>query len=267
MRHRVQMFTMVILSQKVCCFCPVINVDWDEYLALGATVISNTWSDSRFQVASRYWPEPRAISQDEKRYPDPSRFMPERFLNCNGALTNDDPAGYIFGLGRRICPGRSSHIDARWHLTNQHIGRHVADASLWSAMVTMLATVDISFPKDPDGKVINFIPKFSTGLTRYLVFWCSSVLLLLIISLVTLSPSLATFHHALIFAQNCWTNLEQPCKCWSGSHDNMSFFFLYYLPWSMSRWVHCRELMSTLDLVDHMAYEVKITANLLYRPT
>jgi len=47
----------------------------------------------------------RAISRDEKRYPEASRFMPERFLDVNGALTDDDPAGYIFGLGRRACPG------------------------------------------------------------------------------------------------------------------------------------------------------------------
>ena len=34
--------------------------------------------------------------------------MPERFIDDNGKLTDDDPAQYIFGLGRRICPGGSS---------------------------------------------------------------------------------------------------------------------------------------------------------------
>ncbi|KAG1884198.1 cytochrome P450, partial [Suillus subluteus] len=43
----------------------------------------------------------RGISRDEKRYPEASRFMPERFLDVNGALTDDDPAGYVFGSGRR----------------------------------------------------------------------------------------------------------------------------------------------------------------------
>ena len=47
----------------------------------------------------------RAITRDEMRYPHPSHFMPERFLDVNGKLTNDDPAQYVFGLGRRICPG------------------------------------------------------------------------------------------------------------------------------------------------------------------
>ncbi|KAG1733021.1 cytochrome P450 [Suillus paluster] len=105
------------------------------FIPKGATVVYNTW----------------AISRDEKRYPNASRFMPERFIDVNGALTNDDPAEYIFGLGRRICAGRST-----------------ADASVWSAIVTMLATVDISSAKDDQGKVIDFTPEFIPGVVRYL---------------------------------------------------------------------------------------------------
>jgi hypothetical protein len=51
----------------------------------------------------------RGITRDEKRYPDASRFMPERFLDVNGALTDDDPAEYVFGSGRRACPGWFSY--------------------------------------------------------------------------------------------------------------------------------------------------------------
>jgi len=36
-------------------------------------------------------------------------------------------------------------------------------------MVTMLATVDFSFAKDDQGKVIDFTPQFNTGLIRYFV--------------------------------------------------------------------------------------------------
>jgi hypothetical protein len=50
----------------------------------------------------------RGISRDEKRYPKASSFIPERFLDVNNALTDDDPAGYVFGFGRRGCPGRLS---------------------------------------------------------------------------------------------------------------------------------------------------------------
>ncbi|KAG0694518.1 cytochrome P450 [Suillus ampliporus] len=111
------------------------------FIPKGATVTCNTW----------------AISRDEKRYPQASRFMPERFMDVNGALTDDNPADYVFGFGRRGCPGR-----------------HTADASIWSAIVTMLATVDFSSAKDDQGNVIDFIPQFMTGLFHVtMVFPCS----------------------------------------------------------------------------------------------
>ncbi|KAG1855551.1 cytochrome P450 [Suillus subluteus] len=111
------------------------------FIPKGTTIMCNVW----------------AISRDEKRYPDASRFMPERFIDVDGALTDDDPAGYIFGLGRRACPGR-----------------YTGDASVWSAIVTMLATVNFSFAKDDQGKVIDFTPQFNTGLIRSVkIFPCN----------------------------------------------------------------------------------------------
>ncbi|KAG2353180.1 cytochrome P450 [Suillus spraguei] len=103
------------------------------FIPKGAIIAYNTW----------------AITRDEKRYPDASRFIPERFIDVDGKLTADDPGQYIFGLGRRICPGR-----------------YTADASSWSAIVTMLATLDISPAKDDQGKVINFTPTFIPGVVR-----------------------------------------------------------------------------------------------------
>jgi len=38
--------------------------------------------------------------------------VPERFIDANGALTDDDPGQYIFGLGRRICPGELCDFNA-----------------------------------------------------------------------------------------------------------------------------------------------------------
>ncbi|KAG2069074.1 cytochrome P450 [Suillus decipiens] len=113
------------------------------FIPKGTTVQYNTW----------------AISRDEKRYPDASRFMPERFLDVNGALTDDDPAGYVFGSGRRICPGR-----------------YTVDATLWSALATMLAAVEFSLAKDDQGNMIDFTPQFTTGFTRtVMVFPCNIV--------------------------------------------------------------------------------------------
>ncbi|KAG2368716.1 cytochrome P450 [Suillus spraguei] len=111
------------------------------FIPKGATVICNIW----------------AMSRDEIRYPNASRFMPERFLDVDGALTDDDPAGYVFGFGRRGCAGR-----------------YAADASIWAAIVTILATVEFSSAEDKQRKVIDFTPKFRPGITRSpLVFPCS----------------------------------------------------------------------------------------------
>ncbi|KAF9232733.1 cytochrome P450 [Melanogaster broomeanus] len=82
------------------------------HIPKGATVFPNIW----------------AITHDDVRYPDPNDFKPERFLNSDGTL-NDDAVGYVFGFGRRICPGR-----------------HFADASLWSAITSVLAVLKIEKP-------------------------------------------------------------------------------------------------------------------------
>ncbi|KAG2053796.1 cytochrome P450 [Suillus hirtellus] len=111
------------------------------FIPKGAIITYNTWG----------------ITRDEKRYPDASSFIPERFIDSDGALTSDDPAQYIFGLGRRICPGRYN-----------------ADSSLWVAIATMLATLNISPAKDDQGKEISFTPEFIPGLVRFpATFPCS----------------------------------------------------------------------------------------------
>ncbi|KAF8555767.1 hypothetical protein OG21DRAFT_1507258 [Imleria badia] len=63
-----------------------------------------------------------------------------------GMLTDDNPADFVFGFGRRRCPGR-----------------YTADASLWSAIVTMLATLDFNLAKDADGNDITFKATYVSG--------------------------------------------------------------------------------------------------------
>ena len=43
-----------------------------------------------------------AMTKDETVFPDPERFMPERFLKENASL---DSFTLPYGWGRRICPG------------------------------------------------------------------------------------------------------------------------------------------------------------------
>ncbi|KIJ60841.1 hypothetical protein HYDPIDRAFT_97981 [Hydnomerulius pinastri MD-312] len=100
-----------------------------------------------------------AIAHDESKYPDPHTFNPSRFLTPEGKL-NDDDMYIIFGFGRRICPGR-----------------HLAVASLWAAIVSILAAFDIRKAKDEKGNDIEIVPIFAPGASSYVSVFvhCSSV--------------------------------------------------------------------------------------------
>ncbi|KAH7922947.1 cytochrome P450 [Leucogyrophana mollusca] len=112
------------------------------HIPKGALVMANIW----------------AMSQNAVKYPDPSEFKPERFLTAEGGLT-DDKVPYAFGFGRRVCPGR-----------------HLAEASLWSAMVVILAVFDVTKPIDELGNEVDFEPKWATGLNSHpLPFPCRIV--------------------------------------------------------------------------------------------
>ena len=56
----------------------------------------------------------RAILHDEKAYPEPRSFNPERFLKVDGSLNPEvrDPGVAAFGFGRRCIPKLSlyAHI-------------------------------------------------------------------------------------------------------------------------------------------------------------
>ncbi|KAG6381871.1 cytochrome P450 [Boletus reticuloceps] len=104
-----------------------------------------------------YIPRGTAISRDKNRYPDPEAFIPERFLDSEGRLNQDDPADFVFGFGRRIA-------QLRFILPQ---GRHTADDSVWSGIVTMLATLDFNAIKDANGNDIEFEAKFMNGLIHY----------------------------------------------------------------------------------------------------
>jgi cytochrome P450 len=48
-------------------------------------------------------PQDRFMSRDPRNYKNPNKFDPSRFLGEN---PERDPADFIFGFGRRICPGK-----------------------------------------------------------------------------------------------------------------------------------------------------------------
>ncbi|KAF7366049.1 Cytochrome P450 [Mycena venus] len=98
----------------------------DEYrgyrLPAGSIVVGNTWQ----------------ILHDERVYPDPHTFKPERFLldgKLNPAMRDLEIA---FGFGRRRCPGRP-----------------MALSGIWITVVSILATFDITKAVDEKGNVIE----------------------------------------------------------------------------------------------------------------
>jgi len=86
-------------------------------------------------VFSNLW----AILHDESVYPDPSSFNPDRFMKDGQLdLTIKDPTDIVFGLGRRVCPGK-----------------HIASASLWINIAYILAGFEITKAVDEHGRVIE----------------------------------------------------------------------------------------------------------------
>ncbi|KAJ3492023.1 hypothetical protein NLI96_g261 [Meripilus lineatus] len=102
------------------------------FIPKGALVVANTLS----------------LALDEKVYANPYVFWPERYLPKPEGNGEPHPPG-VFGYGRRICPGR-----------------FLANASVWIAITTILATFDIKCPQDERGKEIIPTGELDTGATR-----------------------------------------------------------------------------------------------------
>ncbi|KAG0705942.1 cytochrome P450 [Suillus ampliporus] len=66
------------------------DVIWENYcIPAGTTVFGNHW----------------AISRDPEVYPDPHAFKPQRWIDDQGRLKDDLLRFFIYGFGRRVCPG------------------------------------------------------------------------------------------------------------------------------------------------------------------
>lgn len=97
------------------------------------------------------------FSKDPSIYHHPRSFKPERHLGPKAEL---DPATFVFGFGRRVCPGR-----------------HLADTNLWLVIARSLCAFDISKSIDPStGKEIeNSIGQTPGVVSHPLAFKCSIV--------------------------------------------------------------------------------------------
>ncbi|KAF7292754.1 O-methylsterigmatocystin oxidoreductase [Mycena indigotica] len=83
------------------------------------------------------------MSRDTKYYTDPEAFRPERFLGANPEL---DPNVYMFGFGRRACPGQD-----------------FANAIVYLTIVMTLSVYNVRKAKREDGTEIEPEVKWGTG--------------------------------------------------------------------------------------------------------
>ncbi|KZT71079.1 cytochrome P450 [Daedalea quercina L-15889] len=97
----------------------------DEYkgyrIPVGATIFGNSWG----------------VLHNPSLYPDPFEFKPSRYSKADNEL-NPDPRLYVFGYGRRACPGKT-----------------LAEDTMFRVVTATLALFDISMPTDSQGRPIK----------------------------------------------------------------------------------------------------------------
>jgi len=99
----------------------------------GAVLLPNTW-----------W-----FTHDPAVYPDPMAFRPERFLTTPTHAAEPDPRNWVFGYGRRVCPGRQ-----------------LADNALIITIAQVLAVFTIEPPRE-NGTPVLPKAEFEPGLVSH----------------------------------------------------------------------------------------------------
>ncbi|KDQ57981.1 hypothetical protein JAAARDRAFT_253315 [Jaapia argillacea MUCL 33604] len=102
------------------------------FLPKGSLVFANIW----------------AMLHDESLFPNPNKFDPDRFLEKADEQTERkrDPRTYVFGFGRRRCPGM-----------------HLAESTVWLLMVSMLAALDLRKAKDENGNEVDPVAHYNNS--------------------------------------------------------------------------------------------------------
>lgn len=81
------------------------------------------------------------------------KFKPERFLNVDGREPELDPRTFVFGFGRRICPGRI-----------------LADYALYLIISRSLAVFDVR-KEVRNGHEVHVEPEFRPGVISHPLSW------------------------------------------------------------------------------------------------
>ena len=121
------------------------------FIPVGTTVVGNSWFVlTCLTRTTTTYQRRRRILHDPKAWPEPERFIPERFMGegDKGDLQHLSPTEKLssaFGYGRRFCPGR-----------------HMGDAQVWISIASILSVFDIRPALDDNGRPIEVKPKFTT---------------------------------------------------------------------------------------------------------
>ncbi|TBU44099.1 cytochrome P450 [Dichomitus squalens] len=127
---------------------------WHVVLPLSlphATIKDDEFNGYFIPAGTVILPATWACMQDPAVFENPDGFRPERFIR-NGQLdvTVRDPAAFIFGYGRRMCPGR-----------------YFAEAALFITVASALHVFNITPPLGGDGKPIKVEHKMTDGTVSY----------------------------------------------------------------------------------------------------
>ncbi|KAH8091049.1 cytochrome P450 [Cristinia sonorae] len=114
-----------------------------------AVIEEDVYEGYRIPKGSMIIPNVWAMSHDEKDYPDPEIFKPERFLNADGNIdpTVRDPTTLAFGFGRRIC-----------------LGRHFSNNTLSIFIASVLHVFNINAGVDASGEPVVLSTEMEGGL-------------------------------------------------------------------------------------------------------
>ncbi|KAF8879070.1 cytochrome P450 [Infundibulicybe gibba] len=114
----------------------------DGYLIpKGSIVIANIWS----------------MLHDPSMYANPDKFDPTRFLGGDGREAEKDITEFVFGFGRRLCPGKT-----------------LAETSMYIMVCMTLAVFDISKARDAEGRPVEpVVAQLSGSVSQPSSFQCT----------------------------------------------------------------------------------------------